>query len=422
MRRFLLVPLVLLVLAGAAAGAVVQPNDPAWSDQWGLRQIHLPEVWGTTTGDPNVVIAIVDTGVNPISDVADNLAPGWDFVENDAVPQDTHSHGTRVASVLVGRGNNGRDLVGHCWQCRLMPVRVSANGSANPGRIAAGIYYAVDHGARIISISLTRTGQPDFDEAQAVAYAISRGVLVVASAGNAGNDAMQYPAAYPGVLAVGATDDTDTLYFWSTRGRWVTLTAPGCQMVTDVSTPPGTICGTSFTPAVVAGVAGLLLSRNQSLTASQLTNALVSTARPVTGVSAGRVDAYAAFQALGLLAPDPPAVVRPTQAPKPPAPGQRYAREVRLETGTFRRGVRLALRVGRGRLEMQLKTPYARDCALALNSANGVYIAPPAVQNLLSFSDVVPAGRYTVQIACSTARSRDFTLGLIGMFPVPRSR
>ena len=98
---------------------------------------------------------------------------------------------------------------------------------------------------------------------------------------NSGAETPQYPGAYPGVLAVGATDDADALYFWSSRGPWVSLTAPGCHMVTDLTTPPGTICGTSFTPAAVSGVAGLLLSRNPSLTANQVVGALTSPLNPV---------------------------------------------------------------------------------------------------------------------------------------------
>ena len=145
-------------------------------------------------------------------------------------------------------------------------------------------------------MSLSHTGAPNPAEREAVRYAIDRGVLVVASAGNAGNDVPEYPAAYPGVLSVGATDDSDKLYFWSSRGPWVALTAPGCHMVTDVTTPPGTICGTSFTPAAVSGVAGLLISRNPSLTVQQVSAALAATAKPVAGVAYGRIDAVAAFQ------------------------------------------------------------------------------------------------------------------------------
>ncbi len=112
-------------------------------------------------------------------------------------------------------------------------------------------------------------------------YAREKGVLVIASAGNTGTEALRYPAAYPGVLPVAATNDSDVLYFWSSRGSWVPLSAPGCQLVLDASVGPGTLCGTSFTPAVVAGVAGLMLSLKPSLTADEIVQALVSTAVPV---------------------------------------------------------------------------------------------------------------------------------------------
>lgn len=414
-----------LALTGSAAAAPVQPNDPAWAEQLGLRQIGLPQVWETTTGDPSVVIATVDTGANMIPDLEGAFVPGWDFVENDAEPQDTHagSHGTRVASVLAARGNNQIGMAGHCWGCRIMPVRVSANGSASPGRIAQGIVYAVDRGARIVNVSLSRTGSPDSTEAAAVQYALDRNVVVVASAGNAGNAVPQYPAAYPGVLAVGATDDLDALYFFSSYGAWVSLTAPGCQMVTDASTPPGTICGTSFTPAVVAGVAGLILSRNPALTASQVVAALQVTARPVLGVAYGRVDPVAAFRWLGLLAPSaapaatPPAVTPPVAGPRAPAPGQRFTRQTLFETGTFKRGFRSTFRVGRGRFEMQLLTPLASSCTLYLRSAGELTVAAPAVKNLISLSVRVTAGRYTAEVQCSGARTRQYSLGVIAMFP-----
>ena len=239
MRRFVLLALAATLLLPALGTSALQPNDPAWPDQWAQRKIGLPQVWETTTGDPGIVIALIDTGVNPMPDLEGALVPGWDFVENDAVPQDTQTHGTRVASVIAARGNNGLGMTGHCWGCRIMPVRVTAGGSVNPDRIAQGIIWAVEHGARIINVSLTRPGSPDPTEQQAVQYALDRGVLVVASAGNAGNAIPQYPAAYPGVLSVGGTDDSDSLYFWSSRGPWVALTAPGCHMVLDPTITPG---------------------------------------------------------------------------------------------------------------------------------------------------------------------------------------
>ena len=386
MKRLLLMSLATLALTGGGAVGAVQPNDPVWAEQLGARQIGLPQVWETTTGDPGVLIATVDTGANGIPDLEGALVPGYDFVDNDFEPQDTHdgSHGTRVASVLAARGNNGIGMAGHCWGCRVLPVRVSANGSATPARIAVGIRYAVDRGARIVNVSLSHPGSPDEAEAAAVQYAISRGVIVVASAGNSGTEALQYPGAYPGVLAVGASDDLDDLYFWSSRGAWVSLTAPGCQMVTDASTPPGTICGTSFTPAVVSAVAGLILSQNPSLTASQVVTAMVATARPVKGVAYGRVDPVAAFRWLGLpvgapattVASQPPTTTPPSSTPTP-APGQLYTRQTLFETGTFKRGFRSNFRVGRGRFEMQLLTPLASACSLSLSKAGELTVAAP---------------------------------------------
>ena len=418
--RPLLIGLSTLALTGGAAGAV-QPNDPVWAEQLGARQIGLPQVWETTTGDPGVVIATVDTGANVIPDLEDAFVPGYDFVENDNEPQDTHGHGSRVASVIAARGNNQIGMAGHCWGCRVMPIRVSANGSASPGRIAAGIRYAVDQGARIVNVSLSHPGSPDAAEAAAVKYAIDRDVIVVASAGNAGTESAQYPGAYQGVLAVGATDDLDALYFWSSFGPWVSLTAPGCQMVEDVTTPPGTICGTSFTPAVVSAVAGLLLSRNPSLTGSQVVAALRVTARPVVGVAYGRVDPVAAFRWLGLLnvaspAATPPPVTTTPRVPTP-APGQRFTRQTLFETGTFKRGFRSTFRVGRGRFEMQLLTPLASSCSLSLNSASELTVAAPAVKNLISLSVRVTAGRYTAEVQCRGARTRQYSLGVIAMFP-----
>ena len=408
------------VLTEVAASAPVQPNDPAWPDQWAQKQVGLPQVWETTTGDPTVVIATIDTGVNVIPDLQDALVPGWDFVENDAQPQDTHGHGTRVASVIAARGNNQLAMAGHCWKCKIMPVRVTAGGAVKPERIATGINWAVEHGARIINVSLSHVGAPDSTEREAVRNAIDRGVLVVASAGNEGDTEVQYPAGYPGVISVGATDDRDALYFWSSRGPWVTLTAPGCHMIVDATTPPGTICGTSFTPAAVSGVAGLIISRNPSLTVSQVSDALKTTAKPVAGIAWGRVDALAAFQQLGLLAVPAPPRPAPAPSPKPRTivvKGQVFTRQAQIQAGTFKRGFRTTFRVGKGRFEMQLVTPIAADCTLSLLSANELTVAAPAMKNLISLSQQIAAGRYTAAVQCRGARTRRFTLGIIAMFP-----
>ena len=120
-------------------------------------------------------------GVNLIPDLEGALVPGYDFIDNDLESQDVDSHGTRVASVIAARGNNGVGMAGHCWKCRIMPVRISENGTTTPAGIATGIVYAVDHGAKIINVSFAHRNY-DSGEADAVRYAAERGAIVVASA------------------------------------------------------------------------------------------------------------------------------------------------------------------------------------------------------------------------------------------------
>ena len=151
-------------------------------------------------------------------------------------------------------------------------------------------------------------------------YARDRGVLVIASAGNTGTEALRYPAAVRRRARRSPRSTTPTCSTSGrTRGSWVPLAAPGCQLVLDPAVGPGTLCGTSFTPAVVAGIAGLMLSLNPSLTVAQLISALTSTAVPVQGINGGRINP------LGALA----AVAPPEQTVKPPATtppaGQRVA-------------------------------------------------------------------------------------------------
>jgi hypothetical protein len=167
-----------------------------------------------------------------------------------------------------------------------------------------------------------------------------------------------------------------------------------------------------------------MISRNPSLTVQQVSSALASTARPVAGIAYGRIDAVAAFQQLGLLLP--PTAGQPTPAPRPTPPpstrtivvrGQVYTRQARLDTGTFKRGFRTTLKVGKGRFEIQLTTPLAAQCTLSLTSSDGLVLAAPAVRNLLSLSLQVTAGRYTAAVRCRGARTRQFTMGVIAMFP-----
>jgi hypothetical protein len=420
-----------LVVAGAAPAAT-NPNEPVWGQEWALHLLRMPEVWDLTTGNPEVIISTVDTGVDPrIDDIRDNLVPGWDFVMNDAVPRDTQGHGTHLASALVARGNNGSGSAGLCWFCKLMPVRVSADGKATGPQIAQGINWAVAHGARIIVIGLNAGGAVDAAEEQAVRNAEAQGVLVVASAGNTGTTELRYPAALPGVLAVAATNDFDKLYFWSTRGPWVELSAPGCMMIIDIAVGPGTLCGTSFTPAAVAGVAALLYSLNPGLTIYQVRDALVSTAVPVEGIAGGRIDPLAAIERLGLR----PAASPPPPPPPPPATQQpggqqtstrraKWGHRVEFSRGVMRRRVVRGVVLGPGRLEVQLQAARVSECQISVGTPKGdviLSLLPPGDPTLRSMTVLVKAGKHRIDIQCDGARRRSYALSVAAWRPLAQT-
>jgi subtilisin family serine protease len=293
-----------LILSGTPALAVatdpvaradaITPNDPGYAGQWGLVQTRVNQAWSATRGNARVVIAVVDTGVNQVSDLAGRVLSGHDFVNGDDDASDDNGHGTMAAGVIAAAGYNHSAVAGVCWTCRILPVKVlGAKGSGSYSDIAAGIRYAADRHATIISLSL---GGSD-DSAllrDAVGYAADHGSLVVAAAGNQGNSAPHYPAAIPSVLAVGGVTPGDTRYPWSDYGSWVDLTAPGCNLSQARDGSVGQYCGTSSATPFVAGVAGLLAATDPAPSAAQIRSALVASAvRP-----AGRVDAMNALRAL----------------------------------------------------------------------------------------------------------------------------
>jgi subtilisin family serine protease len=418
--------LVAVLAFAGPSGAATIPNEPVWGQEWAQHLLKMPEVWDLTTGSPDVIISTVDTGVNPtVDDVRDALIPGWDFFQNDAVPRDTQGHGTHLASALVARGNNGTGTVGFCWQCKLMPVRVSEDGSATSDMIAKGIHWAVDHGARIIVIGLNAGGAADENEHEAVRYAYSRGVMVVASAGNTGNQDLRYPASFPEAVPVAATNDFDQLYFWSTRGPWIQLSAPGCMMIFDVEVGPGTLCGTSFTPAAVAGVAALLYSLNPGLTMFQVLDALTSTAVPVAGIAGGRIDPLAAIEKLGLGnagAEQPPSTGSGGQSGQQ-ANTMLFERRVDFRSGVMKRRIAWELIVGRGRLEVQFQAALVHECQVSVTNPRGelvLGVLPPGDPTLRSMTLHARAGRHRVLVECDAPRRRSYTLAITAWRPVPK--
>jgi len=418
MHRFAAAVLVLLVaLLAGVGGAGADPNDPAWQYEWGQRLTRTSDLWQVTTGDPGVVIAVVDTGLSPVP-VPDmtHVIPGWDIVGNDSSTGDTFGHGTWVSSVIGAMGNNGAGIAGYCWNCSIMPVRVAAGrqGAVAPN-IAAGIRWAVDHGARIVNVSLA-SNEDDPDEYSAVEYAQSHNVLVVASAGNGGNTAPLYPAAYgatfPNVLSVAGTDESDHLYSWASRGPTVTLSAPGCTQLLDSSLGAASGCGSSFAPPAVSGIAGLLVSLRPQLGMDQIAAALEATAHHVDGIGKGRVDAWAAAHYLGLVGEQPPAPTTTGTTPTPaPTPTPTASPQVLVTTGVVRRTDTVRLPLAPGRLEVQLYGAAAKDCSMSMRMGGTLFVDLPGERNVHTLAAIVrKRGDFTVTIRCSSVNRKPYEL------------
>ncbi|HET8894286.1 MAG TPA: S8 family serine peptidase [Gaiellaceae bacterium] len=279
----------------------VMLNDTFFSRQWGLKLAGFTTAWAKTHGTRPVVVAVLDTGVNASApDLAGVVHSGADLVNGDGSAADDNGHGTAVAGVIAALGNNGIGGAGVCWKCSILPIKVmGADGNGDLATVAAGIVRATDMGAKVIDLSLGGpAGEPTLQ--QAVAYAASKGVLVVAAAGNSGLATPFYPANYPGVISVGGTDPRDSLYGWSEHGPWVRVSAPGCNVAPLLHGGYGEFCGTSSATPMVAGLAGYLLSVRPTATPVQLVAVIEKTARRIrTGVQFGRIDAAAALAALG---------------------------------------------------------------------------------------------------------------------------
>jgi subtilisin family serine protease len=294
--------------AGKTSTVSLLPNDALFSEfAWPAKAIDLPHAWALTLGSPKVTIAILDTGVTPVPDLAGALVPGYNFVANDTDTLDDNGHGTEVASIAAARVNNHFGIAGVCGRCSIMPVKVlDANGNGNPETIAEGVNWAAAHGAQIINLSVySNDDSPVLDAA--IAAATAQGVTVVIAAGNSGssNPAQGgYPAASsPDAITVAGTTAASSLFGWSNRGSSVDVAAPGAASaaMTNRTFFLG-LQGTSVASPIVAGIAGLMLSENGTLAPAAVKSLIESTGTPLAGldVASGRqVDAYRAL--LGAL-------------------------------------------------------------------------------------------------------------------------
>jgi len=374
------------------------PNDSEWPLQTGLRVVGLPRAWDTSRGSSALVVAVVDTGVDANQpDLRGALVPGVNLIDPTAPPRDDHGHGTAVAGVVAARANNGQGMAGVCWFCLIMPVKVlDSGGSGDDLRIAAGIVWAVDHGARVINLSLGGPGSTPELEA-ALAYASHKGAIAVAAAGNSGTTLPFYPAADVNALSVAATTTTDHPYTWSNYGPWVDVAAPGCNVAPARGGGYGVFCGTSSATPIVTGLAALVLSAHPGATPAVIQGAIERSGAPLPGVvQFGRVDAPRALAALGTTA-------RRTKVQRGKLTSARSSQsyEVQSGLGSFRAtvrfgsrsivtvaleslvtGARLAQRTGRS--PVQASEPVAGPVRVIVRGVRGM---PVRFALTLSFSD-----------------------------------
>jgi serine protease len=266
--------------------ATAVSNDSMRSQQWALNTLRGETVWKHASG-AGTVVAVVDTGVTAShEDLKGQVRSGAEFLGGGAKfstgngQTDEHGHGTHVAGIIAAVKGNKKGIAGLAPTATVLPVRVmDAAGSGWNSDVAAGIIYATNAGADVISLSLS--GSQDGATKTAVEYAVNRGVLVVASAGNArqkGN-AVAYPAAYPGVLAVASTDQSGSSSSFSSTGSYVDIAAPGGNILSTLPSGYGLKSGTSMAAPYVAAAAALVRDASAGKAgATEIAAALTGTA------------------------------------------------------------------------------------------------------------------------------------------------
>ena len=326
------------------------PNDSEYSNQWGLKNdgtfsnapsvsgadIEMELAWDIETGDPNMIVAIIDTGLrlahpefsgrlwNNVNEVADgtdtdnngfidDLVAGWDFINSDNDPTDDHGHGTNVAGIALASGNNTIGYAGVNWNAKVMICKaLNENNSGSYAAMAEAIYYAVDNGAKVINMSIGGSGN-SITLSDAIDYCYDNGVVLVACMMNFNNSVTYYPAGYNKTIAVGATNPDDTRsnpFFWSTTsgsnfGSHIDLVAPGNYMygLSDTSdTYYGSYWGgTSQASPLVAGVVSLLLSQNPALTFEEIRTILRESSEDQVGDPSEDINGFDTYYGYGRL-------------------------------------------------------------------------------------------------------------------------
>lgn len=349
------------------ASPAVIPNDPSFAVEWGLRNtgqyagtpgndINAAGAWQFTTGSRSVVVAVIDSGidlghpdlaanlwVNPGETAGDGIdndsngfvddIHGWDFVDNDAVPQDGFGHGTHVAGIIGAAGNDGVGVTGVNWQVSIMALRIQDDrGAGSTSAMLAALRYATmmrrDHGIMIVASNNSWDAPAGYSGVveQAIREHGEAGITFVAAAGNKATNtdlAPQYPGGYdlPNVITVASLTPQGSLAASSNYGATtVDVAAPGTVIQSTYKNGTyGLLSGTSMAAPHVTGVAALLAAAKPGITVAEIRRAILGTATPLAAlagkVATGRLNAFAALGSLGVAPQSPPPPTGPLVLP-----------------------------------------------------------------------------------------------------------
>ncbi|RED65737.1 S8 family peptidase [Cohnella lupini] len=289
----------------SADNETIVPNDTLYSEyQWNLPEIATANGWAITKGSKEVVVAVLDTGVQmDHPDLKGRLVKGTNIVDPSQPPDDDVGHGTHVAGIIAAEINNNEGVAGMTWFTKIMPVKVlDSSGAGSTYSVAEGIIWAADHGAQVINMSLGNYAEADFLH-DALKYAYDRGIVIVAASGNDSTDRPGYPAAYDEVIGVSATDPDESRAEYSNFGDYIDVAAPGTSIP---STYPGSryaaLSGTSMASPHVAALASLVRSANPDLSNAEVMDLLRSTAKDLgpsgkdNDYGYGQIDVKSALQ------------------------------------------------------------------------------------------------------------------------------
>lgn len=291
--------------ASAPAGA-----DQIRDQQWSLKQYQAEtRIWPVSQGE-GVIVSVVDSGVMADhQDLTGQVLAGADFsgAKTDGRVDD-EGHGTGIASLIAGHGHgSGSGVMGLAPKAKILPIRIRAAGERPELRqsdIELAVRYAADHGAKVVNLSVGGYDRLDSAARQAILYAVAKDVVVVAATGNSGDSgaAVEYPAAFPGVVAVGAVSENGSVWERSTSGPETTLVAPGTaiyQATAKSTSSYGVGDGTSDAAAYVSATAALVRAAYPGLSAGQVINRMITSASAPADASAVPNGRYG----YGILAP-----------------------------------------------------------------------------------------------------------------------